>query len=694
MPGIAAMQINITSDIGGLLKGISESVKSLKGLETAGERTAKATEKTTSVVAKAWGAVKFAIAGTVAAIGTRATWGALTGATELVDKLGKASARLGVGVEQMSALRFAAEEADVPFENLTKMVSRASKSVAELAQKQDNVFVGRFQIRLKDSEGKLRSINDLLPEIAQGIESVDSEAEQLRLADKFFGSKNGEGGNFVQLLRESGGFVQNLAVQTERAKRLGVVFSQEQVDKLTEFNDAVGRIGEAWLGLRVKLATKVAPYLTEFANDIASFVASIPDLAGKVGEVVTKSFTDPQIREDLQEFLASLFDIWWTHQHGVAAMIAAGFYDLFARILPALVFPAAKAFGRNSAIHIAEGLSETLDWLVKENVVPFWAARWASALSGTLQTLAGTGKIQESAESVSTEIWKAMSGQTLMSVESANYIDNMSNAIATAIERGDGLFKIREIIAKHSMDVGTLFTKKGGKKPEDELDSIERRIMKFAEDGANAIKGFSESASDSFADLVFDGKANFADLAKGWAKTLFSMAVNTILLKPIFESLGGGFGSLFGLGGAKGFTANSGTPSFSPFVFEAKGDLIQSGRIQKFARGGFFPGPTIFGMNGGLGMMGERAPGEFAVPAVRMKNGDVGIQAAGMAPVIQIIDQRSGGSPVEVRESSGPGGRRVIQALIRDEVAGMVRDGSMDQVLGGSYRVARRPVRR
>lgn len=688
MPGIAAMQINITSDIGGLLKGISESVKSLKGLETAGERTAKATEKTTSVVAKAWGAVKFAIAGTVAAIGTRATWGALTGATELVDKLGKASARLGVGVEQMSALRFAAEEADVPFENLTKMVSRASKSVAELDQKQDNVFVGRFQIRLKDSEGKLRSINDLLPEIAQGIESVDSEAEQLRLADKFFGSKNGEGGNFVQLLRESGGFVQNLAVQTERAKRLGVVFSQEQVDKLTAFNDAVGRIGEAWLGLRVKLATKVAPYLTDFANDIATFVASIPEIVGKVAEVISKSFTDPQLREDLQAFLASLFDIWWTHQHGVAALLAAGMYDLFARVIPALVLPAAAALGRNIAIKLMHGMADALDWATDNGVVkgifPSWGSNITKGLSATLRSVATAGELSESAEEVSDAIWKTLSGPTAMSRESANYIDNMSNAIATAIERGDSLFKIREIIAKHSMDIGAMF-KVDTKKPDKELTDFQRRVERFATDAAGAIEGFSASWSDSMTDLLFDGKQTFGELARGWAKTLTSMALNTLFFKPIFSALGAGFAEQFGVKVA-GSTAQI-TPN-------AMGNVFAQGKVQPFASGGIISTPQIFPMAGGaMGLMGEAGP-EAIMPLDRV-GGKLGVRASGGGTVVQIIDQRSGGSPVEVRESTGPDGRKLIQALVRDEVAGMVRDGSMDRVLGGSYRgVARRPVRR
>lgn len=50
--------------------------------------------------------------------------GSLNSAAETVDKLGKASARLGIGVEQLSALRFAAKEADVDFDSLAKLIGK------------------------------------------------------------------------------------------------------------------------------------------------------------------------------------------------------------------------------------------------------------------------------------------------------------------------------------------------------------------------------------------------------------------------------------------------------------------------------------------------------------------------------------------------------------------------------------------
>jgi len=60
--------------------------------------------------------------------------------------------------------------------------------------------------------------------------------------------------------------------------------------------------------------------------------------------------------------------------------------------------------------------------------------------------------------------------------------------------------------------------------------------------------------------------------------------------------------------------------------------------------------------------------------------------------VINIIDQRTGGEPPEVTESTGPDGQRQIQVLIRSEMKAAMSDGSMDRTMKTNYN-SRRGVR-
>jgi phage-related minor tail protein len=56
--------------------------------------------------------------------------------------------------------------------------------------------------------------------------------------------------------------------------------------------------------------------------------------------------------------------------------------------------------------------------------------------------------------------------------------------------------------------------------------------------------------------------------------------------------------------------------------------LLSPGRVVPFAAGGIVHSPTLFGMRGGMGLMGERGP-EAILPLARGPDGRLGVQADG-----------------------------------------------------------------
>ena len=134
---------------------------------------------------------------------------------------------------------------------------------------------------------------------------------------------------------------------------------------------------------------------------------------------------------------------------------------------------------------------------------------------------------------------------------------------------------------------------------------------------------------DEFIDLAVDGEASFGDLAKSIIKDLLKIAWQTLVVKPILESLGN-------LGGGSGGGLFSGILGFLGGLFNAKGNAFDPAGVSTFANGGAFSNsvvsgatPFLFGKGGAdLGIMGEAGP-EAIMPLQRGADGSLGVQMYG-----------------------------------------------------------------
>ncbi|RMD49135.1 MAG: phage tail tape measure protein [Alphaproteobacteria bacterium] len=116
------------------------------------------------------------------------------------------------------------------------------------------------------------------------------------------------------------------------------------------------------------------------------------------------------------------------------------------------------------------------------------------------------------------------------------------------------------------------------------------------------------------------------------------------------------------LAGAAGALISDGLAALIGGRFAA-GGAISDGRVMAFARGGVVDRPTLFGMRGGLGLMGEAGP-EAILPLARGPDGRLGVQAAGGGRPVQVS--------IEVRTPDAEGFRR-SQSQIAAELARLIR---------------------
>jgi phage-related minor tail protein len=120
----------------------------------------------------------------------------------------------------------------------------------------------------------------------------------------------------------------------------------------------------------------------------------------------------------------------------------------------------------------------------------------------------------------------------------------------------------------------------------------------------------------------------------------------------------------------------------------ATGGAFNNG-VKYFAKGGVVDRATMFGMRGGMGVMGEKGP-EAILPLRRTGNGDLGVKAEAVPSnvIVNIVNQ--GGGEVEQRESTNSNGERTIDILILGKVKEGFANGAFDKTLSQQYGLRRR----
>jgi hypothetical protein len=129
------------------------------------------------------------------------------------DAVGKTADKIGVGVEALQELRFAAKASGVEQQTLDMTLQRFTHRAAEAAQCTGEAkdALAQMGIALRDQSGNLRRSEDLLGDAAR----IEASAERVRLAFKLFES---DGVALVNLLRDGSGALEEMR---ERARRSG-----------------------------------------------------------------------------------------------------------------------------------------------------------------------------------------------------------------------------------------------------------------------------------------------------------------------------------------------------------------------------------------------------------------------------------------------------------------------------------------
>lgn len=176
---------------------------------------------------------------TMAAVAGPAAVGALIKANiNLGDQLNKTSQKVGISVEKLSAYQYAAKLSDVSNETLTaslaKLGKTMSEAVADPTTQQARAFAN-LGIQLKDSDGKVRSLDAVFEQLARTLAKTPDSAAKIQYEMLLLGRSGYE---IAPLLN-------SLEQLTAEAERTGRVISTDFAQASERFNDELTRMGDA-----------------------------------------------------------------------------------------------------------------------------------------------------------------------------------------------------------------------------------------------------------------------------------------------------------------------------------------------------------------------------------------------------------------------------------------------------------------
>jgi hypothetical protein len=178
------------------------------------------------------------------------------------------SKRLGVSSTALQEWQFIAERSDVSTEALTAAFARLAR----------NAEAGRgpwrdLGIDVRDSNGELRSQEELFGESITALAGVENRTRRAALAQQLFGRTGNE---LMVLLEDGPGAVEELR---DRFHELGGGLSEELVEGAAEADDAFVDLRLAMRSLRGVLAADIIPVVARVVTAIADTVGGLADLA-------------------------------------------------------------------------------------------------------------------------------------------------------------------------------------------------------------------------------------------------------------------------------------------------------------------------------------------------------------------------------------------------------------------------------
>ena len=261
--------VRIAADTRSLRRELDRAANASRATSARMEQDFKRTGDRLGGLAAVASKAKAAFAGLLAGVSVGALVQGIGRITQQMDRLVNTADRLGVTVEALQELRFAAAEVGVETQTLDMAMQRFIRRLGEAQAGGGELkdTLAQYGIALRDANGQARNADAVLNDLANAIKSAGSEQERLRIAFKAFDS---EGAALVTLLRQGG---EGLDMFRAKARDLGVVVKDSVARELAASRREIERFTEF-------LSTTATLAFADFLEDMRALTGILPVSAG------------------------------------------------------------------------------------------------------------------------------------------------------------------------------------------------------------------------------------------------------------------------------------------------------------------------------------------------------------------------------------------------------------------------------
>jgi hypothetical protein len=260
---IGALRVNLGLDSAQFTKGTQQAQSSM--------------QKLSSYMKTAGVAIAGALVGAAAGMAKLAF-----DSIKTADEISKAAQAIGIGTEELSRLRYAADISGVSFDSLQGNLGRFNRGIFDAANGTGNAgkALARLGIEIRNAEGGLKSQTQLLTELADKFQKMPDGVEKSALAMQIFGKS---GADMIPFLNQG---AEGIAKLTGEADKFGVVIDEETGRKAEEFNDNLSRLRGVLDSMATQIAADMLPALVDFTDWLVRNTGAIRAFAGEVSKAV------------------------------------------------------------------------------------------------------------------------------------------------------------------------------------------------------------------------------------------------------------------------------------------------------------------------------------------------------------------------------------------------------------------------